>query len=148
MLDSNFISVPPKFSFWANYSPNPTVQVCDILYGGTLIQGSELTIGLYTISFKSGNGGNCLKNKIFQPGYIDQEDQNHTYKEVNSFDSLIVNNVKYFNVICTQSQFVGYNGEKPLLTFYLGKYVGLIKYDQKIGDADTTWSLVRYNVIQ
>ncbi len=149
IIDSSFIVSPPYFYFYQSSDlSEPAIQECDERYEGTFLGVSNLIPDDYSIGFKSGTEGNCLKNKTFQPGYIFQEDQFDSYKEINSFDSLIVNNVKYYNVLNTQYESESYKGDSILLTFYLVKSIGLIKYDQRIGDQDTTWSLLRYHIIQ
>jgi hypothetical protein len=76
------------------------------------------------------------------------DDPGHIYKELNVYDSLIINNVTYYNVLNTQYKYPTYKGDTALMIFYLAKSIGLIKYYQKLFNQDTTWSLLRYHIIQ
>jgi len=62
---------------------------------------------------------------------------------VNRYDSLVVNNHMFLDVIHTRDTF-----SNSITDYYFAKKIGLIKYAIKNELGDTTWSLLRYHVVQ
>ena len=147
-IDSSFIASPPYFSFYQNYPSDPRIQECYIDYGGTFISSGKLGYIGYSIGFKIGTDGTCLKYKAFKPGSVVYDGSMEIYKELGIYDSLVINNVVYYHVLNTQYQYPKNNGDTDYLTFYLEKSIGLIKFNYNYLHQDTTWSLLRYHVIQ
>jgi len=149
MIDSSFIKSPPFFHFYQNYQTDPIMQICDIEYGGNFILGSQITYGNYYLSLKPGPGGSCLRDP-FQPGWFEYNGYNELLKDVQAYDTLIINNIIFTNVLCTQIlQFHTQKRDTSYYTFYFCKSVGLIKYNKRLYNSnDSTWSLLRFHVIQ
>jgi hypothetical protein len=69
-------------------------------------------------------------------------------KVVEVLPTLQFNSNTYTNVYNILVYYQKLDGDSVNDNFYLAKNIGLIKYKTKIGNADTTWSLLRYHVIQ
>jgi hypothetical protein len=62
---------------------------------------------------------------------------------INRYDTLIVNNNKFTNVIHTRD-----SSYYSIKDYYYAMKIGLIKYSLKTTSIDSTWSLVRWHVYQ
>ena len=62
---------------------------------------------------------------------------------VKRYDSLIVNNQLFFDVIHTRDTF-----SNSINDYYVAKKIGLIKFAVKYEHSDSTWSLLRYHIEQ
>jgi hypothetical protein len=145
--DSNYITIPPLVKYTQYYSYDPICQTCETKYEGNPLRGSFLTNNDCDFSF-SITGGYCLLNRSFNAGFVFKLDQYDTYKELMIFDSLQINGNNYRDVLNTQYIYTTNNNDSTILTFYLVKGIGLVKFNQRINDKDTTWSLIRCNAKQ
>jgi len=62
---------------------------------------------------------------------------------INRYDALIVNNNKFTNVIHTRD-----SSYYSIKDYYYAMKIGLIKYSLKTTSIDSTWSLIRWHVVQ
>jgi hypothetical protein len=58
-----------------------------------------------------------------------------------------LNNIEYSDVFHTKTAWKLEN-DSIIYTFHIADHVGLIRLNKRIGNADTTWSLLRFHVIQ
>jgi hypothetical protein len=148
-IDSSFIKSSPSFSIYQSGYSDPKIQECFIDYGGPFISSGHLGNLGYQIGFMNiGINGACLKSKPFQPGSSIYDGSEGTYKELSIYDSLIVNDVVYHQVLNTQDQYPKNNGDTDYMNYYLVKSIGLIKFKYHYHNQDTYWSLLRYHVVQ
>lgn len=76
---------------------------------------------------------------------------NGIYRFVNFYDSLKINNNIFHNIIHTRTSLPYHSTNDSIVcNFYFSKNIGLIKFQSEvqISSADTSWSLLRWNVIQ
>ena len=86
-----------------------------------------------------------LENPLFQSAIPDPA---HISKVVEVIPSLVLNNNTYANVYNILWAEQNPSGDSVIENYYLAKNIGLIKFRTRIGNADTTWSLLRYHIIQ
>jgi len=69
-----------------------------------------------------------------------------TCKLVEKLDKYVINNNMFFNVIHTRDS----NFVKPIITkeYYFVQNVGLVQYSIKTTSSDSTWSILRWKVLQ
>jgi len=70
------------------------------------------------------------------------------FELINYFDSISLNNQIYKSVFFTRNTIVHDLVDTIKYDFYLAKNIGLIRLEKKYLNADTTWSLVRYHLLQ
>ena len=142
-IDSSYLSKPPFYLYNdpVNDPPQNRYETCDIYFGGNFLSHSFTRTSDYTIIFNNGKGSICLYDN-FQPGYTQR-----SFKNLNYFDSLVVNNKTYYHVMNTQYKSWNHPGDTTIYTYYLAKSTGLIKFSLNINHQDTTWSILRYHVI-
>jgi hypothetical protein len=146
-IDSTFIHFPPQFTYF-QVDEYLFFELCDINYGGTLISSSLSSWDEYRITKKNELSSPCLRSASFQPGYIYSYYHNTYFKNISYFDSLIINDNVFYDVMNTLYKTTNENQDTLTYTFYLAKSVGLVKLNLKINNFDTTWSLLRYHVVQ
>jgi len=86
-----------------------------------------------------------LENPFVQYGYIDPS---HRSKVIEVIPSLHLNNSTYTNVYNILWTSQNNKGDSIIENYYLTKNIGLIKFTSRIANVDTTWSLLRYHIIQ
>jgi hypothetical protein len=96
---------------------------------------------------KNGFSGYCLYSISFHPGYTIANDRAHSFTNLGYFDSLVVNNRTFFNVMNTRYQQINNYYDTITETYYIAKSIGLIKFQLGKNHTDTTWSLLRYHIV-
>ena len=86
-----------------------------------------------------------LENPYAHFGY---NDPSYIHKVVEVIPSFVLNNKTYSNVYNILWAKQNFKGDSVIENYYLAKNIGLIKFKTRVGMADTTWSLLRYHVIQ
>ena len=66
---------------------------------------------------------------------------------VHRYDTLTINNIKFFNVIHIRDSSTN-NFLYSRQDYFFAKNIGIIKYSKTSSSLDTTWSLLRYHVVQ
>ena len=148
--DSCYIEKPAKFTFIQKDYPNVDSiwEYCGIFYGGNFIYGTWIDNNFYGIGLNSGTGNPCLSKDNFQPGFTYSFNANHILRNMTFYDSIVINGNSFYSVMVTQYlSYVEFN-DTIKYTYYLGKNIGLIQYNRKEKNSDTTWSLQRYKIIQ
>jgi hypothetical protein len=152
-LDCTYIKSPPEFYFYY-YESGSKTQSMGLQYNGSFI--SQTYCGpygggtsSYSLTYRIvGRNGISLISSHITPGYVSKESY-WEYKVLSITDSLNLNNVKYNEVITTQYKMVSSPSmDSIVLTFYLAKKIGLIKFDKKVNSTDTIWSLMRSHTLQ
>lgn len=146
-IDSSYISSPPDYRYGdpVNNPPLNTYESCEISYGGTFLSHASITTDQYRLDLKKHYLILCLCS-YFQIGYT--LGGNPSFKNLNYFDSLIVNNKTFYKVMNTQNQELINPGDTITYTNFLAKSIGLIKFRVNRNHKDTTWSILRYHVVQ
>lgn len=147
-LDSSYLAVSPYISYSHIYS-DPQLRIeekYDISFGGEFLNTASIRPSQYSIGFKHNYGSVCIYDNI-NPSYSLTSDYYSSFKNLNLFDSMVVNNEIYHQVLNTQYKSWTHNGDTSIWTYYFAKSVGLIKVTMGKNHQDTTWSLLRYHVI-
>jgi hypothetical protein len=130
------------------HNSDTTWEICSIDLNGYFMFSSGVDYGASYFGNKFGDVLPCIKSDSFESGRTFQINKDNFLKNIEFFDSSVLNGNTYYSVIHTKLQHIADNGDTLNFTFYIAKSVGLIKYVQNVGNTDTTWSLVRYHVIQ
>ncbi|MDP4281720.1 MAG: hypothetical protein Q8867_06165 [Bacteroidota bacterium] len=150
VLDSSYINIPPGYTYThlGEHLSDPIWESCNTLYCGNFIYSSYVDQDKYAIDFYSW-GSTCLMSNKFKPGFLYEIQSNMYFKDVDEIDSLVINNNKYYHVLNTQylSKSI-FDGDSIIYSYYLVKSLGLIKISKKVHNIDTSWSLLRYHVVQ
>ena len=152
-IDCTYISKDPNI--WQNpfYLDDGSIgSITDYIgigYNGNILVDSEITPGEVVISTRDAGSGNIA----FLSNILEGEKYDLTgevYKYIHHFDSLAINNHFIKDVRQTRFAFpMNISGTDSLaLTFYFARHIGLIKIIQSKSNIDTTWSLVRYHIVQ
>jgi hypothetical protein len=69
-----------------------------------------------------------------------------TCKLVEKLDKYVINNNMFFNVIHTRDS----NFVKPIITkdYYFVQNIGMVQYSIKTTSSDSTWSILRWHIVQ
>ena len=86
-----------------------------------------------------------LNNPNVQSGNIDPA---YKSKVVEVIPNLVLNNDTFTHVYNILWAYKERTGDSVVENYYMAKNIGLIKFRTKIGNADTTWSLLRWHVVQ
>jgi hypothetical protein len=74
---------------------------------------------------------------------------NSIYTYVANYDTLTINSTIFYSVYHTRySTIKEYQSDTLTYDFYLVPHIGPVKITKKLAHADTTYTLIRYNVIQ
>jgi len=125
---------------------------CNV-FGGSLIQETIISPTKNDVVFRNGFlGGDespCLMSASFRAGFVDASIP-YVFKNLEYFDSLSINNKMYYQVIHTQWKLTTTWSSDDTVTseYFIAKSVGFIKLYQKQNTIGTTWSLLRYHVLQ
>jgi len=65
---------------------------------------------------------------------------------IEKIDTMTLNNIKYANIIHTRSTYIMYDNMQN--DCYFVKNIGLIKFRKRSDSFDSTWSILRWHVIQ
>ncbi len=151
--DSIYILNSPRHDY-LNISGMQGGQIWEfyyIVYGGSLFQEAMLSPSENDIIFKNGfyygEQNPCLMSASFQPGFI-QENIEFSFRNLEYFDSVEINNKMFYNVIHTLWQKTPNSGDTTTADYFIAKSVGFIKLNLKENKHDTTWTLLRYHVFQ
>ena len=71
-----------------------------------------------------------------------------TLKYFPLIDSITIGNTNFHDVFVTQHQYISLAGDTFTNTSYFVKKIGLIKFNRKEPNADTTWHILNYHTIQ
>ena len=148
-LDSCYIiSASNYFYHEGGYDTDPLTEHEMIIFQSSFLLEMDADIDQVNMSFHS-TGGYCLRASISPPIY--NYGNNSKYEYFGELDTLKLNEINFLKVVNTQYTMNGlgilpYNSY--VLTFYLAKSIGLIKYRQQMDNYDTTWSLIRYHIEQ
>jgi hypothetical protein len=148
VIDSTFIQDPPQYTYTQGSDDVPSFEVCYLKYDSKFITRSQINWEQYLIGFRNGLVGPCLRAESFQPGYVKKFDSYSLFKNINYFDSLEINSKVYYKVMNTFYQTTNSNDDTLMYTYYLAKSIGLVKVNLHVSNYDTTWSLLRYHVVQ
>ena len=150
MLDSAFVDMQPRYGL----SPPETEHMDhyqSIYYTVTSSFIRDVYIGRDPDESYVAIGFFYPKNDVFKAlnsGYT-----NGSWNGSSSFtsliekiDTMILNYKKFTNVIHTRTNEVIYDSSQ--YDFYFAKNIGLIKFSAKTNSFDSTWSLMRWHIIQ
>jgi len=147
-FDSTYISEKPEFTYYSESSYDNTItEICHIFYNGPFIQTTYLDPYTYTMGFIR-YGFEAIQSNSFVPGRIFQLDGATTLKYFPLVDSMTLSNKTFHNVFVTQWQYITSQGDTFRNTSYFVKKIGLIKFNHKEPNADTTWHLINYHTLQ
>ena len=141
-VDSSWVYTGPSTWFYKPIGDGKLYEV---------ISFQIMNIGPFKLGAKTDNSILLIEGKFFSGGYaLTSLVTSNLSDQVSSscwvmkrYDSLIVNNQMFFNVIITRDTF-----SNSINDFYFAKKVGLIKFAIKNEYGDSTWSLVRSHIIQ
>jgi hypothetical protein len=130
----------------AGYSTDPYLEFILVSYQSEVLTSMYIDVDQATLSCKFAEG-NCLRASNVPPVF--EYDKYHKYEFLGSFDTVNVNGVNFADIVNTKYSQNGagvlpYNNY--VLTYYLSKSIGLIKYRQQLDNYDTTWTLLRYHI--
>jgi hypothetical protein len=148
-IDSSYLLKPPVYLYDdpVNDPPQNLNETCEIYYGGTFLLSSWVSPDQYLVNFKNGYGGFCLYSN-FKPGYTVGDYAGGLFKNLGFLDSLVINDQTFHQVMKTQYQSLTFDLDTITQTYYLAESVGIIRVQLRKNQIDTTWSLVRYHVVQ
>ena len=153
--DSTYIQVPPVEMFLPTDPGEIHHEAIFIEYTSTFISKSEIqalqpanpTGNLTTsmVGIRDNYSYNyCLSDAMVKTTL---QDQIFNCKVIERYDTIILNANRFHNVIQTQdSETV--NGDYCIKNYFFAKNIGLLKYSIRTSTFDSTWSLLRWNVIQ
>jgi hypothetical protein len=147
-LDSCYVTGMVDFFFFdPGVKADPHNETIRIVFKSSFLQSCEVVTDHADLAFTS-QGGTCLHASLLPATYF--YDPSNAYYCFGLTDSVIVNNHEFFNVVSTQysEKAFGIYNDTIILQFQLAKSIGLIKYRQQLDSFDTTWSLLRYHVVQ
>lgn len=72
----------------------------------------------------------------------------HSYGVVDVFPYLVINNTNFENVYHSRYAILNTSNDSVIKDYYFAKNIGLVKYEKRIGQNDTVWSLLRYKIFQ
>lgn len=146
VIDSMYIQNPPSFTYSRN-GDGPIIEKCNTYYGGSLLASSYAIWSEFGVTMQNDISNFCLMSESFQPGYtVDLQDL--YFKNINYFDTLKINNNICTSVMNTYCRTITLNKDTAIYSFYLSKFIGFVKINLHRHNADTTWSIIRYHVIQ
>jgi hypothetical protein len=144
--DSTYINEIPEFAeTWAHPENGPIVDNYTIYFKDSFLL--ESSVSPFNIGLLSYHGSAGLafvpsvgEGKMF---FIDSG----IYEYIHHYDSIFLNNQTFYDIRHTRSS--GPTGMDTLkFDYYFSKFIGLIKFGYSRGEKDTTWSLLRYHVVQ
>ena len=152
--DSCYILYYPMIASLINEPYNYKYDGISTGFISSFLQGSLIvsTPDFSYADFFTQKGGRSLS--IRTDTYIGQQVEflDALYEKVAVFDTLTLNNTIYRNVIYTRvafpSSYTKSSHDSIIRKYYFAKNVGLIKYEIQESNTDSTWSLMRYNIIQ
>jgi hypothetical protein len=148
-IDSNYITGGPVYSTTiTGFGKNDYYsQQCKIIYDGSFIDSItiiEKNYSLYLNNFLFSGS----EATTFTPGKISYTGPNDTLRGIAFLDTITINNKIFEDIYLTQYSSVTTQG-KPYSCFaYFVRNVGLIRFDYRYNGNTTTWSLLRYKVVQ
>ena len=148
-LDSVFIANSPVFNYnhSGGYDYDPIDEECLIRYYGSFIQTTRVYYDMYTLFFKS-YSCRVIEAASYKPGHVFTLGSESTLTNIASLDSMTIYNQTFYNVFITRLQRIPSQSDTSRFTSYFVKNIGLIKYNQMMDNTDTTWSLLRYHIVQ
>jgi len=147
-IDSTYISKKPEFdNYSASYDNNTITELCQVFYDGSFLFKTNLSPSIYDILFTD-YGFEAINSRSFQPNQLFQLNGATTLKYFPLVDSMKFDNNTFHNVFVTQWQYINLQRDTFKNTSYFVKKVGLIKFNHKEPNADTTWHLINYKAVQ
>lgn len=152
--DSCYIKNGPNIGYPqpGGYPDDPIIETYSTDFFGNTIVHSLINDENAMIDFKQGGSGiTCFVPYTLQ--HVLTYYDNSVFKLLNTFQSLVVNNFLFNNVVNTEylhPKFFSHETvyDAAIYTFYIAKNIGIIKFRKqyKQGNylADTTWSIIRY----
>jgi hypothetical protein len=152
-IDSSYVLYPPNYGCenFFGVQGGPIWEYCFIDYGGNLILQASMTPYEYDITFPSKIMDDfycpCLMSTSSEHHIVD-DDKHYLFKNLVYFDSLEINNKMFYQVINSQWKWIHGASDTLTASYFIAKSIGFIKLKLGNNTSDTTWSLLRYHVIQ
>ena len=148
-FDSNFINENPSITYIP--STPPQEEIIGINLNSNFIEDYSIRAGAQNISF--------LRISLYAPDIdpiaLSTWVTNGTSNQASNYcwlvkvhSTLLINGNTFNNVIQMRDSNNLYDGTKSIKNYYYVKNVGLVKLERKLNEADTIWSLVRWQVLQ
>jgi hypothetical protein len=146
--DSTYISNKPEFTYHSEGYDDYTIpEICHLLYDGSFFISTQLEPHRYYI-FINRYEFEAIQPTSFVPNQIINLYGGATLRYFPLIDSMTINNNTFHDVFVTQHQFISLTSDTFTNTSYFVKKIGLIKFNRKIANADTTWHILNYHAIQ
>jgi len=153
LTDSTFVESITPYLQSGSDKGDPDIETCTIIFNSEIISKTVIYPDGVGIVLFDGFRSPYLYS-TFQPGYHDYSNNQpgnpypSYFKNLNYFDSLVVNNKKYYNIMNTQFYQIKAYNDTVTLTYYIAKFIGLIKINKKVNAQNTTWSLIRSKTVR
>jgi hypothetical protein len=154
ILDSTYVEIDPAYSTYHSTVSDDVVDTYDHIsnkYEGAFVQGfaidpSEVSCHLNFLNNSSAEY--AYLTNVIEGSYIDISGDRFEY--VKHYDTLTFNGITFENVRYTKCsrKYIQKISNSIVLHFYCAKNIGLIKFRFEYNGQDTTWSLLRFHVIQ
>jgi hypothetical protein len=151
--DSIYILYQPRHGYWniSGMEGGAIWEFYNVVYGGSLFQEAMVYPSEYDMIFKHGiiseESCPCLMSASFHPGFTDANIP-YLFKNLEYFDSLGINNNIFYQVLHTQWKCTHSQGDTTIVDYLIAKSAGIIKLSQHDNKHDTTWTLLRYHILQ
>ena len=146
-IDSSYITKKPEFVYHSEGYDIDTLEICHIYFDGTFISSTQLEPHHYYM-YINRYEFEAIRPTSFTPDQIFNFGGGATLKYFPLIDSMTIDNTTFHNVFVTQHQYVSLAGDTFSNTSYFVKKIGLIKFNRKVPNADTTWHILTYHVKQ
>jgi hypothetical protein len=90
----------------------------------------------------------CMIPDSLYAGYSFVNGPDYRFKIINIYDSITLNSNIFYNVIETRSRSIISKYDSVVYHVYLARSIGLIKLELHQNNVDSTWSLLRFHVLQ
>ncbi len=126
----------------------PSIELYDIFYGGAFYRKSHFWPGGSEFELNNETGFLCMIPDSLYPGYSFVNGPDYRFKIINIYDSITLNSNIFYNVIETRSRSIISEYDSVVYLVYLARSIGLIKLELHQNNVDSTWSLLRFHVLQ
>ena len=153
LVDSIYINQNPKM--WQERIINDDstitayIDYIQISFNGKTFQSSVISYRGVALLF-SGGVGTSYYYPVFPQGQLIVFGPDASYEYVDHFDSLLINNHYYFDVMHTKAAYtvVDYAHDTNRFEMYFARHQGLLKITKTVAGIDTTWTLLNCHAVQ